>query len=63
MMERAIWVKCKGEVHVSACSICMPYWKEYPTCPFCERKLKKDTVVQGFCSKCKKLFDDTRDEK
>lgn len=61
MKPKAIWVKCSGEAHSNAyidhCSICMPWWSEYPTCPRCKSRLSSS---KGFCRKCQKYADINR---
>lgn len=42
-MRTAVLKRCEGEAHSNAfidnCSICMPSWGSYWTCPDCEGKL------------------------
>lgn len=60
----ALWVKCVGEAHsnplIDHCSICMPWWEEYPVCPDCGRKLHLTRSAREsrkfFCTACRHYF-------
>ena len=48
MLKDVIWVKCCGEAHENPegydhCSVCIPFWWQYPTCPECGKKINKQT--------------------
>jgi predicted amidophosphoribosyltransferase len=64
MKPKAVWVKCPGEAHtpevhggMDHCSICMPWWDEYPTCPNCGHRLSSS---KGYCRTCQKYCDINR---
>lgn len=59
-MEKAIWVKCKGEAHgnpyIDNCWFCAPFWEEYPICPANHANPVKLTE-KGYCWVCARHFD------
>lgn len=61
---RAIWVKCNGEAHsnphIDHCGVCMPYWGEYPKCPYCGSTKLGNKSLKTKCKKCGKMVDMTR---
>lgn len=57
--KHVIWVTCTSEAHknpfIDHCSVCLPYWREYPTCPDCGHKVKYNQRLNNyFCKYCKK---------
>lgn len=59
-MEKAIWVKCKGEAHdnplIDNCVMCAPFWEEYPVCPANHANPVK-LNEKGYCWVCARHFD------
>lgn len=58
-MKQVIWTKCIGEAHsnphIDHCAICMPYWGEYPRCPYCaSTMLTCGGTKRTLCRKCGK---------
>lgn len=59
MKPNAIWVECPGATNEGrfahsmrdGCCSCAPYWEEFPTCSFCNKKIVADS---GFCKVCRK---------
>jgi len=64
-MKQATWVKCNGEAHgnpyIDHCMICIPYWGEYPICPYCNSTHLGNGVTRTKCKKCGKMVSMKRD--
>ena len=62
-MKKAIWQVCNGDAHsnphIDHCGVCMPHWGEYPTCPYCGKKLGATGVSKTMCRGCKRYVDMT----
>lgn len=49
--EDVKWEYCEHDnPHMDNCTICAPYWGEYPVCPYCGEKLiQDDDIYKGRC--------------
>lgn len=60
-MKNAIWRKCNGEAHsnphIDHCGVCMPWWGEYPLCPYCGTSPRRNSGGEkARCRGCGKYF-------
>jgi hypothetical protein len=58
-MKQAIWIKCNGEAHtnphIDHCAVCMPYWGEFPKCPYCGGTRLGNGAIKTKCKSCGRM--------